>query len=146
VDVADLVGLTGGDNSRGIALVDLDNDGRLDVVIANQHAGPSLFRNAPSAVVGGRAANGWLGVRLVGNGRSCSRDALGSTITLRADGAPPQMREIQQANGFAAQHDARVHFGLGTPHPDTVDVHVRWCGAVDRDYRFAADRYVRIEQ
>ena len=143
VDVAPLVGLTSGDNSRGVALADLDDDGRLDVVIANQHGGPSLYRNVATAA---GAANGWLGLRLAGDGRRCTRDALGSTVTVHAPGEPPQTREVLAANGWAAQGDTRVHVGLGAAHPDTVDVRVRWCGGETRAYRLAANRYHRIAQ
>jgi hypothetical protein len=138
VDVAGLVGLTAGDNSRGVALADLDDDGRLDVVIANQHGAPTLLRNEPT--VTGRA-NGWVGVRLVGDGRACTRDALGARVTLLLPGERPQLREVQAANGFSAQHDTRLHFGLGPAAPDTVTARVRWCGGGTRDYRLATGRY-----
>lgn len=141
VDVAEAVGLTGVDNSRGVALADLDDDGRLDVVIANQHGPPSLFRNTATAEGEG---NGWLGVELVGDGVSCAREALGST--LRIEGAQPQLREVHASNGFAAQNDLRVHFGLGAAAPDTVTVRVRWCGRAERAYRLATGRYHQIEQ
>lgn len=141
VDVADVVGLTGSDNSRGVALVDLDDDGRLDVVIANQHGGPSVFRNAPSL---GGERNGWIGLDLVGDGRRCTRGALGSSV--RVVGNRTQLREVQAANGFAAQNDARVHFGLGPSRPDSVTVRVRWCGGEEGDYRLAANRYHRVQQ
>jgi hypothetical protein len=141
VDVADLVGLTGADNSRGVALADLDNDGRLDVVIANQHGAPSLFRNAATAL---GATNGWIGVRLEGNGTTCTREALGSTVRLMD--ARPQLREVQAANGFAAQHDNRVHFGLGSSPPETVRIRVRWCGGAWSEYSLAANRYHEVKQ
>jgi hypothetical protein len=141
VDVADVVGLTGTENSRGVALADLDNDGRLDVVIANQHAAPSILRNVPTASA---RANGWLRVELVGNGRECGRDALGSTVTIL--GAREQMREVQAANGFAAQNDMRLHFGLGASYQRTVPVRVRWCGGVEREYRLDANASHRIVQ
>jgi hypothetical protein len=137
-DVASLVGLTQGDNSRGVAIADLDNDGRLDVVIANQHGAPALFRNVPTA--SGRA-NRWLGLRLVGDGRTCSRDAFGSRVTLVIPGEPDQIREVQAANGFSAQSDTRIHFGLGLTRQDTVAVRVRWCGGEERSYRVGDDAY-----
>jgi enediyne biosynthesis protein E4 len=143
VDVAEQVGLTAGDNSRGVALVDLDNDGRLDVVIANQHAGPAIFRNAATPA---GAANAWVGVRLVGDGTRCSRDALGSTVTVTDRNGRAQVREVQAANGFASQHDTRVHFGLGSEPGDSVDLRVRWCGAEQRVYRVARNHYHRITQ
>ena len=141
VDVADLVGLTGRDNSRGVALADLDDDGRLDVVIANQHGGPSLFRNVADPA---GPDHGWVGVALVGDGRTCSREALGSTV--RVPGEHGQLREVQAANGFAAQNDLRAHFGLGPAAPDSVTVLVRWCGGPERAHVLATNRYHRLSQ
>ena len=143
VDVAAPAGLTGRDNSRGVAVADLDDDGRLDAVIANQHGPPTLLRNVatPSG-----ARNGWVGLRLVGDGRSCARDALGSTATVLVPGERPQLREVQAANGFSSQHDTRLHFGLGAARHDSVTVRVRWCGGATRDYRVPTGRYGRLEQ
>lgn len=141
VDVADVVGLTARDNSRGVALADLDDDGRLDVVIANQHGAPSVFRNTPSSESRG---NDWIGLELNGRGGACTRDALGSTVRMHSGHA--QLREVQAVNGFAAQNDMRVHFGLGRAAGDTISLSVRWCGLEDRIYRLAANRYHRVQQ
>lgn len=141
VDVAQQVGLTQSDNSRGVALVDLDNDGRLDLAIANQHGQPTLFRNNATAA---GASNDWIGLRLVGDGVRCSREAIGSAV--RILGTRPQLREVQAANGFAAQHDPRLHFGLGASGADSVDVRVRWCGGAEGVYRLAANEYHRLAQ
>ena len=143
VDVAELVGVTAGDNSRGVSLVDLDNDGRLDVVITNQHAGPTIFRNAATEA-GER--NQWLGITLVGDGVRCARQAFGSRVTVSLPGAPPLVREAQAANGFSAQNDMRLHFGLGAISADSVNVRVRWCGGEERQYRLRVNAYQRIQQ
>jgi hypothetical protein len=143
VDVATLVGLTGRDNSRGVALVDLDNDGRLDVVIANQHAGPSPFRNAATPSGG---SNKWIGLTLVGNGRRCPRSALGTQVTVLLNGQPPLMQEVHGANGFSAQNDPRLHFGLGAIALDSVAARVRWCGGEEQTYRVPVDQYSRLVQ
>ena len=142
VDVAALVGLTRGDNSRGVALVDLDNDGRLDVVIANQHAPPAIHRNVTTG-----PRNEWVGLALAGNGSTCSRDALGSTVRVTRGGRT-QLREVQAANGFAAQNDLRVHVGLGAPAAAGSDVVVRvsWCGTEQREYRVPTNAYHTLAQ
>jgi enediyne biosynthesis protein E4 len=143
VDVADLVGLEERENSRGVALVDLDNDGRLDVVFANQHAGPSLLRNVATAA---GSANRWVGVSLRGNGARCTRQAFGSRVAIEQPGARPLVQEVQAANGFSAQGDARLHFGLGRFSADSVDVRVRWCGGDERRYRLAVNAYSDVVQ
>jgi len=143
VDVASLVGLAAGENSRGVALVDLDNDGRLDVVITNQHAGPSLFQNVASPV---GATNRWLGITLQGDGVHCPRQAFGSRVSVNLPDALPLVREAQAANGFSAQSDTRLHFGLGAIDADSVNVSVRWCGGEERSYRLAVNAYQRVQQ
>jgi hypothetical protein len=128
VDVRDVVGLGSGENTRGVALVDLDGDGRLDLVMANQHGPPSLFLNAPHS----SEANLWVALELAGDGERCNRDALGSRVTVTPPGGPRQVQEKQAVTGLGAQGDRRLHFGLGPLFPDdtvSVDVEVRWCGA-----------------
>jgi hypothetical protein len=144
-DVASLVGLVAGDNSRGIALADFDGDGRLDVAIANQHGEPTLFRNVATASA---RANRWVGLSLVGSaaGSRCSRSALGSRVTVEVPGQAPIVREVQASNGFSSQGDARVHVGLGPSVGDSVTVRVRWCGGAERAYRVAVDRYQELAQ
>jgi Na+-translocating ferredoxin:NAD+ oxidoreductase RnfD subunit len=135
VDVAEQAGFTATDNSRGAALADFDADGRLDVLVANQHAMPSLMHNEPTAT----AATAWVGLRLTGSGARCSRDAAGSTVVVQLTGQPPIVRETQHANGFAAQNDATILLGLGA-WTAAVPVRVRWCGAEWRDYSLAPNR------
>jgi hypothetical protein len=144
VDVAEVAGLTRGDNSRGVAVVDLDDDGRLDVVIANQHGAPTLLRNVPSAR--SPLTRPWVGLRLVGNGRDCNRDAIGSSVILRLPGQRPQLRELQAANGFSSTPDRRIHFGLGAYRGATIPIAVRWCGGAEVRYDVAPNEYKEIRE
>ena len=121
VDVAPAVGWTERGNSRGVALVDLDNDGALDVVVTHQFAPATVYRNEG-------AAKSWVGLALEGNSRDCNRDAIGSRVVLTSASLPPQTREVHAANGFSAQGDRRLLFGLGQDAAP-VQVSIRWCGA-----------------
>jgi hypothetical protein len=141
VDAARAVGLTAGDNSRGVALADFDDDGRLDVLIANQHGGPTLLHNVPTSP----SANAWIGLSLVGDGRTCSRDATGSTVTIVLPGQRPLVREAQRANGLSAAGDPRIHVGLG-PWTGDVPVSIRWCGTTTRSYSLAPGAYHEVRQ
>jgi hypothetical protein len=148
-DVASAVGLTGRDNSRGVALADLDDDGRLDVLIANQHGGPSLLRNTAAAAGAGSgaagSANAWIGLTLVGDGVTCSRDATGSAVRVSLPGRRPLVREARRADGFSASPDPRIHVGLGRWSGD-VPVAVRWCGGATRTYRLTPGSYHVVRQ
>ncbi|HEV8584738.1 MAG TPA: CRTAC1 family protein [Methylomirabilota bacterium] len=147
VDVAPQLGWKAETNSRGVALVDLDNDGALDVVITHQYEPVSIYRNTLHDRAAGRRH--WIGFRLAGNGRTCNRDAAGSRVTIAyADGRAraEQMREITIVNGLSAQNDRRAHFGLGTAEVP-VEALVSWCGgAPTRLGPFAPDRYHVLAQ
>ena len=137
VDVAEQAGVTARDNSRGAALADFDGDGRVDVLFANQHAMPSLFRNEETTPT--MTPNAWLGVRLLGSGPRCPRDAPGSTVIVQLQNQLPITRETQHATGFSAQGDATLHVGLGA-WTGRVPTRVRWCGAEWREYSLEPNR------
>ena len=90
---------------RGSAYADIDADGDLDVVLL-QTGGPArVLRNDQSS------SNGYLRVRLVGDGRQSNRDAIGAWITLRTD-AGTQRRQVMPSKGYQSQSELPVTFGL----------------------------------
>jgi enediyne biosynthesis protein E4 len=100
---------------RGLAVGDLNNDGRMDLVIANQDEPASLLINESPL-------HNWLLVKLVGT-RS-NRSAIGARVRITT-GARTQMREIKSGGSYLSQSDLRAHFGLGSA--DRVEVlEVRW--------------------
>ncbi len=114
--------------SRGAAFGDIDNDGDVDIVVANLKGTPTVLRNE------GGTAGHWLSMRLVGT--HCTRDAIGARVTVVA-GELTQIREVKSGSGYLSQNDMRLHFGLGdVTQIDTVTV--RWlCGQLQtlRDVR-----------
>ena len=100
---------------RGVAFADLNNDGRVDMVMDHM--------NEPTVVLKNVAGVGrhWLGVELK---RSGNRDAVGSRIILEAGGRT-QTRFATGGGSYASACDQRRVFGLGTC--DKVDrVTVIW--------------------
>ncbi|MBI3724937.1 VCBS repeat-containing protein [bacterium] len=142
VDVADIVGGADPDNSRGVSLVDLDNDGRLDVIVTNQHGPVSIYRNT------GVPGRSWIGLSLVGDGKTTSRAAVGTQVVVKyeEDGKPQeQLQEVQVLGGFSGQNDPRLHFGLGA-HEGPVEVTIRWYGGREERVTLEANRYHVIRQ
>jgi hypothetical protein len=142
VDVAADVGWDERSNSRGIAMADFDNDGDLDVLVTHQFDPVSLWRNDGPA-------RSWLGLDFVGNATRCNRDAVGTRVSLSfppASGLPTQHREVSSANGFSAQGDRRILFGLGD-YDGPVSIDVRWCGTERQQFdELSIDRYYRLTQ
>ena len=99
---------------RGAAFGDFDNDGRIDVVIANVNDQPDLFRSTSSA------PNHWVTVKLAGV-RS-NRNAIGARLHIVA-GDQQQWQEVRGGGSYLSQNDFRVHFGLGAAtRVDRLDV------------------------
>ncbi|MEB3188270.1 MAG: FG-GAP-like repeat-containing protein [bacterium] len=124
VDVARQVGCDDPENSRAVAFADFDDDGDLDVVITNQFAPPSVYRNDLMA------RRSWLGIGLIGDGRVTNRQAIGSKVIVSWSDKGRVFRQVQEVhamNGFGSQDDPRLHFGLGN-FRGTVDVTVEWHG------------------
>jgi hypothetical protein len=122
-------------DGRGVAVADFDNDGRLDLFVANANAEPFLYRNVRPA------GPQWAGFLL--EGRKSNRDAVGTQLRATAGGRT-QLRFVDGGNGFAGQSSRRVHFGLaGATVIDRLEV--RWpSGARQTFEKVPAGRVYRI--
>jgi enediyne biosynthesis protein E4 len=125
--------------SRAAAFGDYDNDGDVDVLVANNEGPVRLLRNE----VGNRSH--WLSVQLVGKPGGIDRDAVGAVVTLEAAGRT-RRRLVQPAYSYCASNDPRVHFGLG--QVDRVErLSVAWPdGRTQELTDVAADQFLRVER
>ena len=115
--------------ARGLAVGDLDNDGRLDVLI--------LSHNQPLAYLHNRTKGGrFLSLRLIG--RQSNHDAVGAKVAVIAGG---RRRVAQRIGGgsYQSASDPRLHFGLGKA--DRIEaIEITWpSGSVDRYSGLPAD-------
>jgi enediyne biosynthesis protein E4 len=90
--------------SRGMAIGDLFNDGKLEAVIENLKGPPTILRPE------GGPKNHWISFQL--EGVKCNRLALNARVRSIA-GDLVQLGEVMSGGSYLSQHDLRIHFGLG---------------------------------
>jgi len=116
---------------------DLDNDGRPDVLIANNGEAPVLLQNRAGS------GNHWLGVHL--RGEKCNRDAIGTRLTWSA-GSVKRTRLKNSGGSYLSSHDPRQVLGIGAATKvDWLEIH--WAqpsGRVERLTELPVDRYITI--
>jgi enediyne biosynthesis protein E4 len=110
-------------SSRGLAVGDLWNDGRISAVITNLNSVPSLLVNQV------RNSNHWIAIRTVGT--KSNRDGIGARISIKA-GARTLVDEVRSGSSYNSSSDMRVHFGLGSA-AKVDSIQIRWpSGLVER--------------
>ncbi|MCB1056769.1 MAG: tetratricopeptide repeat protein [Acidobacteria bacterium] len=128
-DISAVAGLDLPDDGRAVGVVDWDQDGALDLWIANR-TGPQL------RYLHNRHSDGAPALALRLEGRHGNRDAVGARAELfTSDGKGPRRVEVVTAgNGYLSQSSRWVHFGLaGVTGIDRVEV--RWPGGTTETFR-----------
>jgi enediyne biosynthesis protein E4 len=124
--------------ARGAAFGDLFNDGKIDVVLNNVNASPTLLRNVNDD------RHHWLELRLLGGPKS-PRDAVGAVVYLTSSNQT-QRGDVLSGGSFASSNDPRVHFGLGDAKTVTA-IEIHWpSGALEKIQVAAVDRIYTVEE
>ena len=121
---------------RGMAVGDMDNDGRLDAVVSTNDGPVHLLIN--------HTANGnhWLGLLLVGH--TSNRDAIGATVHLTAGGGS-QHATVSTAGSYLSSGDKRLHFGLGSA--TEADLDIQWPSGIRQHLEHvAAGAVLRVDE
>jgi tetratricopeptide (TPR) repeat protein len=137
-DVSGISGLDFPDDSRSFALADLDQDGRLEVVLKNRN-GPQLriLRNAI------RDIGNSIAIRL--RGKKSNRDAIGAAVTVEIEGHR-QTKYLQAGSGFLSQHTKEIFFGVGKTQ-GTVGATIRWPSGLKQIFdHLPVNRRIEIEE
>ena len=121
---------------RGAAFADFNNDGFVDVVVANNGDPPILLRNSGNS-------HHFLNFKLVG--RTSNRDAIGARIRVVA-GNQTQTREVQGGGSYLSQGDLRANFGLRRLML-AQSVEIRWpSGESETFHDVKADQFYLVEE
>jgi hypothetical protein len=122
---------------RGLAIGDIDNDGRLDAVVTSNDGGLYVLHNAS------QTQNHWLTLELVGH--QSNRDAIGAEVkVVTAKGS--QWATVTTAGSYLSSSDKRIHFGLGS---ETVaeQIEIHWPSGIRQTLKdIRADQILQVQE
>jgi hypothetical protein len=122
---------------RGMAIGDIDNDGRIDAVVSTNGGAAHILHNETVTT------NHWITLHLTGH--KSNRDGIGALVKLTtAHGS--QWVMATTSSGYLSASDPRVHFGLGdSPVADSIEI--RWpSGIVQTLTNVKGDRQIQVDE
>jgi hypothetical protein len=123
--------------ARGLAVGDIDNDGRLDAVVTTNDGPLHILHNESST------KNHWILLKLIGH--KSNRDAIGAVVTAVTTSAS-QYATVSTAGSYLSASDKRVHFGLGSA---TIiqKIGIRWPSGITQTLtNVPADQILQIDE
>ena len=164
-NVSAVSGLDLDDDGRGLAFVDWDQDGDQDLLISNRNAPRIRFMRNDSI-----NENHFVAVRLIGNGTTTNRDAIGArvevvlqkentsekklnpatdkpSVTAIGPTLPkPLVKTLRAGEGYVSQNSRWIHFGLGRSK-QIQKVVIYWPGGKAEDFSpIQIDQYYELKQ
>jgi hypothetical protein len=125
------------ESSRGAIFGDLNNDGKVDIVMLNSRARPTLMINETATT------NHWVLLKLTGT--KSNRSAVGAVARVTAGGRT-QTDEVRAGRGYQSAEDLRLHFGLGSAAV-IERLEVRWpSGMTNLWTNLTADRVLQLKE
>ena len=122
---------------RGMAIGDMDNDGRLDAMVSTNDGPAHIVRNETPT------QNHWLLLKLVGH--KSNRDAIGAEIKI-VTAKGQQFATVSTAGSYLSSSDKRAHFGLGSELL-APSIEIRWpSGILQTLKNVRADQIVQIDE
>ncbi len=133
-----VVGLDDRGDGKGLLVLDIENDGDLDILVLNNGAPPLLFRNESTGT------GNWL--RVTAEGVQSNRDGSGARVTVHAAGMLPMVRQVGASTHFLGQSDERLHFGLGGAERVSLEVYWPASGISTRYDDVAANSWILVRE
>jgi hypothetical protein len=122
---------------RGLAIGDIDNDGRVDAVVTTNDGRIHVLHNETIT------PNHWLTLKLVGH--KSNRDAIGATVKLMS-GQGAQFATVSTAGSYLSSSDKRIHFGLGKDVA-AKSIDIQWPSGIRQTIRNArGDQILQIDE
>jgi hypothetical protein len=122
---------------RGLAIGDIDNDGRIDAVVTTNDGSIHILHNETVT------QNHWLTLKLIGH--KSNRDAIGAEVRLRSANIS-QMAIVTTGGSYLSSSDKRVHFGLGLDAVAT-SIEIRWpSGIVQTLSNVSGDQILNVDE
>jgi hypothetical protein len=119
---------------RGLAIGDLDNDGRPDLVVSHVNEPLTLLRNVAEP------SRHWIGLSL---GTKDHRDVVGARVTIEIDGRI-NTRIVKSGGSYLSASDRRILIGLGNSER-AVRIRIVWPSGQEQVWDdLAADRYWKL--
>ena len=123
---------------RGCAFGDLNNDGKVDVLVSVIGGPAELLYNTSTD------SNHWITIQTIGV--KSNRDGIGTRIKITGASGLMQYNHVTTAGSYASSSDKRVHFGLGS---DTLikELELRWpSGKVQVLHGVKADQILTVTE
>jgi hypothetical protein len=122
---------------RGMAIGDIDNDGRLDAVVTTNDGPVYVLRNETPT------KNHWLTLKLVGH--KSNRDAIGAEVKILTSKGS-QYATVTTAGSYLSSSDKRVHFGLGL-ETAVESIEIRWPNGIKQKLKnVRVDQIVQVDE
>jgi hypothetical protein len=122
---------------RALAVGDIDNDGRVDVVVSSNNGPALVLMNVTST------QNHWITLKLVGV--KSNRDGIGARVDIVTD-AGKQSATVTTAGSYESSSDRRIHFGLGTEN-SIRSIQIHWpSGIVQVIDNTRADQFLTVTE
>jgi hypothetical protein len=123
--------------ARGLATGDINNDGKVDVVVTSNDGPARVLLNQTES------SNHWITLNLVGT--KSNRDAIGAQIRI-STASGNQFATVTTSSSYQSSSDKRVHFGLGVA--DSIrEIEIRWPSGIRQMIKDTkADQILKITE